>query len=96
MNEMPDENSDPTISALIDLGGFDDLLLQRRRDPPIHHVARVLVLIGAGYEAGIMWSQAGCEHPCAPWPPGLHQAVLAIRELHDIQASMVRLLLTWV
>ena len=31
----------PTVAALIDLGGFDNLFLQGRRDPPVDHVARV-------------------------------------------------------
>lgn len=44
----------------------------------LHHVARVLVFIGTRHEASIMRSQAGGEHASAPWPPGLHQVVVAL------------------
>mmetsp|Transcript_55116 Transcript_55116/g.120579 ORF Transcript_55116/g.120579 Transcript_55116/m.120579 type:complete len:446 (-) Transcript_55116:16-1353(-) len=92
MNEVPNENANPTIAAFIDLGGFDDLLLQGCGDPPIHHVPGILVLVGASHKTGVMRAQTGGEHPSAPWPPGLHQVVLAIGHLHHIEAGVVGLL----
>ena len=38
MHEVPNEDSDPLVLALVDLRGLDDLLLQRSRNPPVHHV----------------------------------------------------------
>merc|ERR1712117_559310 len=69
VNEMPNQNADETILALVDLRRFNDLLLQCSRDPPIHHVARSLVLISSNNEASVMRTQAGGEHASTPWPP---------------------------
>ena len=40
VHEVPNEDADPAVSALVDLAGLDDLLLEGCWDPPIHHVAR--------------------------------------------------------
>merc|ERR1712083_859850 len=69
VNEMPNQNADDTILALVDLRRFDDLLLQCSRDPPIHHVARSLVLVGSYHEASVVRTQARGEHASAPRPP---------------------------
>mmetsp|Transcript_18146 Transcript_18146/g.39964 ORF Transcript_18146/g.39964 Transcript_18146/m.39964 type:complete len:241 (-) Transcript_18146:729-1451(-) len=94
MHEVPNEDANPTVPALINLGRLDNLLLQGRWNPPVHHVSRVLVLIGPGHEAGVVGSQTGGEHPGAPGPPGLHEVALALRHLHDVQAGVVGLLLS--
>jgi len=71
VHKVPDELADWAVLALIDLGGLDDLLLQGGWDPPVHHVARALVLVGCHDEARIMRSQARREHASTPWPPGV-------------------------
>ena len=38
VDKVPHEDSDPLVLALVDLRGLDDLLLQRSRNPPVHHV----------------------------------------------------------
>merc|ERR1711862_177402 len=45
VDEMPDESPNNSVPAFIDLCGLNDLLLECRRDPPIYHVARTLVLV---------------------------------------------------
>ena len=99
VNEMPDADADDAILALVDLCGLDDFFLQGRREPPIDHGARPWLVVGSHNEASIMWSQAGCKHARAPWPPCGHQfggaASFAVHDLHVI-ASMKGLLLTWV
>ena len=93
VHEVPNEDADPTVATLVDLGGLDDLLLQGCRDPPVHHVARALVLVGSSDEAGIVRAQARGEHAGAPGPPGLHEVLLVLRQAHDVQAGVVGLLL---
>ena len=94
VHEMPDEDADPAVAALIDLRGLNDLLLQGRGDPPVHHVARVLILVGAGHEASVVRPQAGGEHAGAPGPPGGHEILVALVKAHDVQAGVVSLFFT--
>ena len=94
VHEVPNEDADPTVATLVDLGGLDDLLLQGCWDPPVHHVARALVLVGSSDEASIVRAQACSEHAGAPGPPGLHEVLLVLSQAHDVQASVVGLLLT--
>lgn len=70
MHKMPNQKADPSLFAFVNFGSFNDLFLQRCRDPPIHHIARIFVLIGTHHKACIMWPQAGREHPSSPRPPG--------------------------
>mmetsp|Transcript_44451 Transcript_44451/g.91895 ORF Transcript_44451/g.91895 Transcript_44451/m.91895 type:complete len:317 (-) Transcript_44451:400-1350(-) len=91
---MPDEDADPAVTALVDLSGFDDLLLKGCRDPPVHHVAGAFVLVGSSDKAGIMRTQARSEHAGTPGPPGLHEVLVVVGQPHDVQAGMVGLLLT--
>ena len=39
VDKVPNEKADPPFSAFINLSSLNDLLLQRCRIPPIHHVA---------------------------------------------------------
>merc|ERR1719413_239493 len=105
VHEVPDEDADPAIAALVDLGGLDDLLLQRGRDPPIHHVARLRLLVGSHHEGGVVGAQAGGEHASAPWPPGLDQprcfagrlaALDGLVNFLHVPHGVQRLLLAWV
>merc|ERR1712113_394088 len=86
VNEVPNEDADETILALVDLGRFDNLLLQCSGDPPIHHVTRALVLVGSYNEASVMRTQAGGEHASTPWPPRrLQFGVFSLRSgCHDL------------
>jgi len=71
MDEMPDEDSEQAFLALVDLGGFDDLLLDGAGPAPDNHVTGSLVVVGSDDKASIIGSKGGGEHACAPWPPGL-------------------------
>merc|ERR1719336_1307667 len=98
VNEMPNQDADETILALVDLRRFNDLLLQCSRDPPIHHVTRSLVLVSSYNEASVMRTQAGGEHASTPWPPrrlqfGLFSLRSGCHDLHVVH-SMQSLFLT--
>merc|ERR1712072_321911 len=69
VHKVPDEDADDAILALVYFCSFDDLLLDGCREPPVDHVARVLVLVRGQDEASIVRSQAGCKHASTPWPP---------------------------
>mmetsp|Transcript_107651 Transcript_107651/g.219694 ORF Transcript_107651/g.219694 Transcript_107651/m.219694 type:complete len:391 (+) Transcript_107651:77-1249(+) len=99
VHEVPDANADQAVLALVDLGGLDDLLLERCRDPPVHHVAGALVFVGAHDEASVVGAQACGEHAGAPGPPSrledgvLDTLLLGLHLSHDIFDRMQGLLL---
>merc|ERR1719515_44588 len=73
VHEVPDELPNRPVPALVHLRCLDDLLLQGGGDPPVHHVAGPLVLVGSDHEAGIVRAQGRRKHTCAPWEPRLDQ-----------------------
>merc|ERR1712190_79597 len=102
MHKVPDHLAEDDILALVDLGGLDDLLLKCSRIPPVDHVARSFVFIGGQDEAGIVRTQARCEHTRTPWPPcldelgistlslGLLQSLDALDSMHGLLLTRVR------
>merc|ERR1711879_1069493 len=69
VHEIPYAPPYETMPALINLRCLDDLFLQCCRNPPIHHVARALLLVCRKHEASIVWPKTRGEHACAPRPP---------------------------
>ena len=69
VDKVPDADPNDAVLALVDLGGFNDLFLERGREPPIDHVTRAPLVIGGHHKARIVRSQACCEHAATPWPP---------------------------
>ena len=64
VDEMPDEDADPAVTALVDLSGFDDLLLKGCRDPPVHHVAGASAQVKETNRGGSLgWERLGNPDP---------------------------------
>jgi len=75
MNEMPDEEPNPIVFALINLCGLDELFLNCGWQPPIDHVSRLRGGICCHHETSIVGSQACGEHARSPRPPSLYQSL---------------------
>jgi len=93
VDKVPDADANDAVLALIDLRGFDDLFLERGREPPIDHEPRAPLIIGGNHEASIVRPQAGCEHAATPWPPSPPQCLVEMHGL-NIHTSMECLLFT--
>mmetsp|Transcript_72745 Transcript_72745/g.206447 ORF Transcript_72745/g.206447 Transcript_72745/m.206447 type:complete len:255 (+) Transcript_72745:306-1070(+) len=101
VHEVPDPLPDEAVLALVDLGGLDDLLLQRGGQAPVHHVPGPLLLVGGQHEAGVVRAEARREHAGAPGPPRVHElhlasALLGLFHGLDVLHGVQRLLLAWV
>mmetsp|Transcript_3415 Transcript_3415/g.8019 ORF Transcript_3415/g.8019 Transcript_3415/m.8019 type:complete len:448 (+) Transcript_3415:850-2193(+) len=73
VHEMPDELADESHLALVDLGGFDQLLLDRAGPAPHAHHARLRLVVRRQHEAGVVRTQTRREHARAPRPPRVLQ-----------------------
>lgn len=105
VDKIPDHETNTSILALVNLGSFDELLLDCCWQPPINHVPRSLVLVGCHDEACIVRTQARRKHASTPWPPCLHQRCACEHTVtskflfvhsDDVNESVQGLLLAWV
>mmetsp|Transcript_5856 Transcript_5856/g.7499 ORF Transcript_5856/g.7499 Transcript_5856/m.7499 type:complete len:243 (+) Transcript_5856:82-810(+) len=108
VHEVPDDPANHAVCALVDLGGLNDLFLDRTGSAPDTSVAGTLLPVCANDKARIVGPKGRRKHASTPWP--VHDVrlervakevlrLVAVHEpvnLDDVLAGNHGLLLTWV